>query len=198
MIAGRSPWLCQGTIPPGSMVSLRKRSWRSLIIAGSFSRSMAASTVSVTPLAACDTASRALVLTWSAGHWPAAADDRPAANEPITTPARAIVRPMVRPLMLRLDMFLSSVDGSAGLTAAPVLKIHRSAPQWKCHLALESIAGCYAKKGVLLRYTRQDRRDHGRCHLELCIAVLDPVALGNPGEIRVRRPDLALIVLKHE
>src|SRR5262245_209172 len=31
MIAGRSAWLCQGTMPPGSIVSLRKRSCRSLV-----------------------------------------------------------------------------------------------------------------------------------------------------------------------
>src|SRR5215510_10510116 len=144
MMAGRSPWLCQGTIPPGSMVSLRKRSWRSLIFAGSFSRSMAASTVSVTPLAACDTGSRALVLTWSAGHWPATADDRPMASEPMTTPARMVVRPMARPLMMRSNMIVSPLlSGSARLLAAPVQRIGRRALQWKCQVALESIAGCY-------------------------------------------------------
>src|SRR5262249_48750331 len=79
----------------------------------------AASTVSVRPLAACDTASRALVLTWSAGHWPAAADDRPAASEPITTPAKTVVRPMVRPLMMRSNMFLSPL-----LTAWPDWRPH--------------------------------------------------------------------------
>jgi hypothetical protein len=51
MMAGRSLWLCQGTIPPGSMVSLRMRNLRSLMLAGSFSTSIMAMTVSVTPTA---------------------------------------------------------------------------------------------------------------------------------------------------
>src|SRR5262249_38291174 len=96
--------------------------------------------------------SRALALTWSAGHWPASADVRPKA---ITTPARTAVRPTARPLMMRSNMIdLSSVDGSAGLEAAPARRISRRAPQWKCRVALKSIAGCYASSvsGI----------DHGR------------------------------------
>ena len=46
---GRSSWLCQGTMPPGWIMSLRKRSSRSFDCAGSLARSMAPSVVSVTP-----------------------------------------------------------------------------------------------------------------------------------------------------
>jgi len=60
MIAGRSAWLCQGTMPFGSMVSLRMRNRRSLILNGAFATSIEAMTVSVTPTALKSTASRAL------------------------------------------------------------------------------------------------------------------------------------------
>src|SRR4029077_19749802 len=48
MSAGRSAWLCQGTMPFGSMVSLRMRNRRSLILNGAFATSIEAMTVSVT------------------------------------------------------------------------------------------------------------------------------------------------------
>ena len=46
---GRSSWLCQGTMPPGSIVSLRKRSSRSSMWAGCLPRSIEPSVTSVTP-----------------------------------------------------------------------------------------------------------------------------------------------------
>jgi len=106
---GRSPWLCQGMMPPGSIVSLRKRSWRSLMFEGSFSRSMAASTVSVTPLPALVTGARASALTLSAGHSPATAADKPAIAEPAITPARTKLRPNPRPCVTRLSMLVISL-----------------------------------------------------------------------------------------
>src|SRR4051812_25569950 len=71
--AGRSSWLCQGTMPPGSIVSLRKRSSRPSIWAGCFSRSIAPSVTSVTPAALVSTIARTLVFILSAGHSPAKA-----------------------------------------------------------------------------------------------------------------------------
>src|SRR5271157_38186 len=71
MIAGRSPWLCQGTTPPGAMVNLRRRSMRFSILAGSSARLMAASTLSVTPLAGLESGFLASAIILSAGHCPA-------------------------------------------------------------------------------------------------------------------------------
>src|SRR5688572_22451018 len=73
MIAGRSPWLCHGTTPPGWITSRRKRSARPSICAGSLARSIDASTVSVTSFAASVLGFVTLVPTLSAGHWPALA-----------------------------------------------------------------------------------------------------------------------------
>src|ERR1041384_2703920 len=67
MMAGLSPWLCQGTMPPGSTVSLRMRNLRSLMLAGSFSTSIMAMTVSVTPIGLKSTGAGALGFFWSAG-----------------------------------------------------------------------------------------------------------------------------------
>src|SRR5215831_1897782 len=104
MIAGRSPWLCQGTMPPGSIVSLRNRSWRSLMFAGSFSRSMAASTVSVTPLPAWVAGARTSAFNLPAGHSPAADADKPATVAPAVIAARTTPRPPA----IRLNMFVIS------------------------------------------------------------------------------------------
>src|SRR5262249_39381601 len=104
MIAGRSSWLCHGTMPPGSIVSLRKRSCRSLILAGSFSRSMAASTVSVTPLPACVAGWRTSGFILSAGQLPATAADAPTSVDAAANPAMTTVRPSQRPLVLRWNM----------------------------------------------------------------------------------------------
>src|SRR5271166_4123976 len=81
MIAGRSPWLCQGTTPPGAMVNLRRRSMRFSILAGSSARLIAASTLSVTPLAGLESGFLASAIILSAGHCPAnAAGAVPAAR----------------------------------------------------------------------------------------------------------------------
>src|SRR5947199_10784853 len=71
MIAGRSPWLCQGTTPPGAMVSLRRRKVRPSIFAGSSARLIAVSTVSVTPLAGVPFGIVASAIILSCGHCPA-------------------------------------------------------------------------------------------------------------------------------
>src|SRR6516165_8656141 len=41
-------------------------------------------------------------------------------------------------------------------------------------------------------HARGNRRDHGRSHLELILAVLDSVPPGDPVEVGVGRPDFAL------
>src|SRR5262245_16036868 len=43
----------------------------------------------------------------------------------------------------------------------------------------------------------RDRSDHARCHLELDLAVGDAVAPRNSVEVRVRHPNLA-VLLEHE
>jgi hypothetical protein len=101
--AGRSPWLCQGTMPLGSMVSLRNRNWRSLSFAGSFSRLMAPSVVSVTPTAANFTGSRASAFILSAGQLPAKAAVVKTAD-PMARPATVMVRPSNRPSSMRLNI----------------------------------------------------------------------------------------------
>src|SRR5947208_146784 len=93
---------------PGSIVSLRKRSWRLLSFAGSFSRSMAASTVSVTPLPAWAAGMRTSALNLPGGHSPATDADKPASVEPAIMPARTRLRPNPRPLAMRLNIFVIS------------------------------------------------------------------------------------------
>src|SRR5215510_5634823 len=51
---------------------------------------------------------------------------------------------------------------------------------------------------LLSLYARSDRRDHGRRHLELIVAVFDSVPPGDPVEVGVGRPDFAFFVLEHE
>src|SRR6516162_6929776 len=150
MIAGRSPWLCQGTMPPGSIVSLRKRSWRSLMFAGSLSRSMAASTVSVTPLPAWLDGVRTSALNLPAGHSPAADADTPASVAPAVTAARTTPRP----LAIRLNMFVISFVTLRREGAVAVRSIHRTDGERKCRLALDSIADCYGKKAPALLMER--------------------------------------------
>src|SRR5271166_1644621 len=111
MMAGRSPWLCQGTMPPGSMVSLRNRSWRSLMFAGSFSRSMAASTVSVTPLPAWATGARASAFILSEGQLPATAADTPASIDPAVMPARTTFRATCQLPVMEWNMIMISSIG---------------------------------------------------------------------------------------
>src|SRR5258705_13749010 len=80
MRAGRSSWLCHGTMPPGSIVSLRKRNSRSLRCAGCFSRSIEPKVTSVTPTGLNLTSSRASAFILPAGHSPGNADDAVAAD----------------------------------------------------------------------------------------------------------------------
>jgi hypothetical protein len=86
------------------------------MFAGSFSRSMAASTVSVTPFPAWVAGARASALNLPAGHSPAADADTPASVAPAVMAARTTPRP----LAIRLNMFvISSVMlGREGAAAA--------------------------------------------------------------------------------
>src|SRR5262249_57506307 len=93
-----------GRVGAGWMVSLGKRSWRSLMFAGSFSRSMAASTVSVTPLPAWLAGARTSALNLPAGHSPAADADTLASVAPAVIAASTTPRP----LAIRLNMFVIS------------------------------------------------------------------------------------------
>src|SRR6267142_1354491 len=63
-------------MPPGSMLSSRRRNSRPCTATGSFARSVLARTTSVTPLAPCVTMAWPLPSTtrWSAGHSPANAE----------------------------------------------------------------------------------------------------------------------------
>src|SRR5882724_3891218 len=101
--AGRSSWLCQGTMPPGSIVSLRKRSSRSLILAGCFSRLIEPRVTSVTPTALVSTISRAFGFILLAGHSPANAVEADA-TEPAMMPASARPCQSVRDVTLDVDM----------------------------------------------------------------------------------------------
>src|SRR5512135_517555 len=92
MIAGRSPWLCHGTTPPGSTTSLRRRNWRPWIFAGSFARSIDESTVSVTPFAGVLSAFVTLTPILSAGHSPALAAPAARVRPPSTTAAMERLR----------------------------------------------------------------------------------------------------------
>src|SRR6516165_10692687 len=54
------------------------------------------------------------------------------------------------------------------------------------------------ERALLSLHARGDRRDHGRSHLELILAVLDSMPPGDPVEVSVGRPDFAFFVLEHE
>src|SRR4051794_36610519 len=72
MMAGRLPWLCQGTTPPGCTTSLRRRSMRpSARACGSLARSTAPITLSDTLMAGVLFIGRTLGPDLSAGHDPA-------------------------------------------------------------------------------------------------------------------------------
>src|SRR5229473_3277816 len=106
MRAGRSSWLCHGTMPPGSIVSLRKRNSRSLRCAGCFSRSIEPNVTSVTPTGLNLTSSRASAFILPAGHSPAKADDAVAAD-PAMTQANARPCQSAREFAVGLNMSLS-------------------------------------------------------------------------------------------
>src|ERR1051326_5803002 len=114
MIAGRSPWLCQGTTPPGWMTSLRSRSSRSAIFAGSSASLIAASTVSVTPLAGVVPILVRSVPRLSAGHSPALAGPSNVNIAPATRPAARRLRRIDRLPMVGLLISLSPCCSSAG------------------------------------------------------------------------------------
>src|SRR5262245_66213648 len=78
------------------------------MLAGSFSRSMAASTVSVTPLPAWATGGRTSAWFLPPRHSPAALADKPASVVPAIIPAKTRPRPNSRPLAMRLNMVVVS------------------------------------------------------------------------------------------
>src|SRR3954469_26031516 len=79
MMAGRSSWLCHGTMPPGWMTSSRRRRRRSARLTFSFASSTWPSTVSVTSFGFISPLVRAPGLILSAGHWPACEAHQPLA-----------------------------------------------------------------------------------------------------------------------
>src|SRR6516225_7356973 len=101
--AGRSLWLCQGTMPPGSIVSLRKRSSRPSMCAGCLLRSIEPSVTSVTPTGLKSTIWRALALNLSAGHSPASAADA-VASEIETVVTKQNTCHGVREIIVSLNM----------------------------------------------------------------------------------------------
>src|SRR6266404_9049574 len=143
--AGRSSWLCHGTMPPGSIVSLRKRSSRSLRFAGCFSRSIEPRVTSATPTGLKSTFSRALAFILSAGHSPANAVDVAAVDAAMT---QASARPCqsAREFIGCLNMSWSPLfcrasndQADYGSNIVEITKLR------KCRLALESIAQRYAR-----------------------------------------------------
>src|SRR5881227_2211284 len=83
MTAGRLPWLCQGTTPPGCTTSLRSRSMRfSARAFGSLARSTAPITSSVTLAAGVLFIGRTSGPDLSAGQDPASAGPASAAASP--------------------------------------------------------------------------------------------------------------------
>src|SRR4051812_36515633 len=131
-------------MPPGSIVSLRNRSSRSLIFAGCFSRLIEPRVTSVTPTGLKSTLSRALAFILSAGHSPAKAFDV-AAADPAMTQASATPCQSAREFAVGLNISLSPLFCLAPIiwpamrpTIAEIGYIR------KYRLALESIAQCYA------------------------------------------------------
>src|SRR5713101_4817452 len=143
--AGRSSWLCHGTMPPGSIVSLRKRSSRSLRFAGCFSRLIEPRVTSVTPTGLKSTFSRALALILSAGHSPANAVDV-AAVDPAMTQASARPCQSAREFIVCLNMSWSPLfcRGLEMIWPAMRATIAETTNLRKCRLAFESIAQRYA------------------------------------------------------
>src|SRR5260221_4634854 len=90
-------------MPPGSIVSLRKRSSRSLRCAGCFSRSIEPRVTSVTPTGLKSTISRAFGFILPAGHSPADAVEADAIELTIM-PASARPCQSVRDVMVDLVM----------------------------------------------------------------------------------------------
>src|SRR5262249_9996880 len=71
-------------------------------------RSMAASTVSMTPLPAWATGGRTAAWVLPPGHWPAALADKPASVVPALLPAKTRPPPNSRPLSMRFNIGLVS------------------------------------------------------------------------------------------
>src|SRR4051812_33544813 len=90
MIAGRSPWLCQGTTPPGCTTRRRIRNRRSLMPMPCCARSLVAIMVSVTPSAGVEDIAWPLPsgTILSAGQLPACA--APANRQPNSAVARNV------------------------------------------------------------------------------------------------------------
>src|SRR5262249_9525160 len=66
-------------------------------------------------------------------------------------------------------------------------------------MALELIADCYDLRAYVTFPSRWgNRRDHGRSHLELILAVFDSMPPGDPVEVGGGRPDFDFFVLEHE
>src|SRR5215831_4390863 len=116
------------------------------MFAGSFSRSMAAKTVSVTPLAASVTGGRTSAFIWSEGQLPAAAADTPTSVDPAVMPARTRYRPKHRPVMPS-NMFVVSSVRRSRREVATVLRLDQTLAERKCRMALESIRNGYRWRG---------------------------------------------------
>src|SRR5260370_19570366 len=132
-------------MPRGWIVSLRKRSSRSLRFAGCFSRLIEPRVTSVTPTGLKSIFSRALAFTLSAGHSPANAVDVAAVDAAMT---QASARPCqsAREFIGCLNMSWSPLfcrasndQADYGSNIVEITKLR------KCRLALEAIAQRYAR-----------------------------------------------------
>src|SRR5438105_10257209 len=113
------------------------------MFAGSFSRSMAASTVSVTPLPACVAGGVAFAFTLSVGQLPATAADTPTSVDPAVMPASIRCLVDLRPLATGWNMFVISSISPTRLGGCSGITIDQTFLQRKCRMALESIRGGY-------------------------------------------------------
>src|SRR6516165_2112733 len=117
------------------------------MFAGSFSRSMAARTVSVTPLPASVTGGRTSAFILSEGQLPAAAADTPTIVDPAVMLARSRYWPKRRPPVMPSNMFVVSSVRRSRKVVATALRLDQTLAERKCRMALESIRNGYRWRG---------------------------------------------------
>src|SRR3954465_4567132 len=143
--AGRSSWLCQGTMPPGSMVSLRKRSSRPSMCAGCLPRSMAPSVTSVTPTGLETTICWGFGFNLSAGHAPA----ETGCAESVNTPRMARPGQTARNNVGCLNIGRSPVLAATAMVVGYVGTFVERALVLKCSFALAAIDRRYRARYAL-------------------------------------------------
>src|SRR6516162_109659 len=113
------------------------------MFAGSFSRSMAARTVSVTPLPASVTGGRTSAFILLEGQLPAAAPVTPTSVDPAVMLARSRYWPKRRPPVMPSNMFVVSSVRPSRKEVAMVLRVDQTLAERKCRMAMELIRNGY-------------------------------------------------------